>query len=608
MDRPASTSAFGRIADRFVPTAAFDGDVHLLRRLRLVARGSLFFLLIPLLPASVLFVYGRYPLMLAPAAITLSSATCLWMIRAGYRPTTIARLLIGVTICSLSIASFVLGGITAPMVPALLVHAPVASMLSGRTLARSTAVVVGVLLIALGLQSDDPVRVFRTIGFLSVHLALAVLVDWLSTISLITIDTERAANQALSQANDELRAARAELVHSLKARDRLLAVVSHEIRNPINGIMGIAELLRASAESDEQREHIELLGSTSQDMLELVNRLLDHAKLAAGGVDIERVPFTISALVGQARRMLVQSANRRGLQLTTVVDGTLMRPVLGDPIRVRQILDNLLSNALKFTERGCVLVNVFPETTTDTEVTARFEIEDTGIGLTTDEQATIFAEFTQATTATTRKYGGTGLGLSISKKLVEMMGGQIGVISQPGVGSTFWFTLSFQVVESPGEQTQSQRSSESHQSDGANDDDDDRDDESGPAIAVLLVEDNPLNRKVTAALLRSLGCHVEIAHDGRQALQALSRRDYDLVFMDCHMPTMDGFSATRAIRTRERNRSRRTPVIALTGTGTDDAQRACLDAGMDECLIKPIVRSKLKDTLSRWRPDHPMAS
>lgn len=609
MHRPESTNAFGRLADRFVPPAAFDGDIHALRRLRLMARVSLFFLFIPLLPASSFFISGIYWLMLPPAGVILGAAGCLRLVRSGYSPTIIASLIVGVLGTALATVTLTMGGINAPMVPTLLLLSPVASMLSGPKLGRLTAVTVGVVLIAFGVHSDDPTRMLRTVGFLGPHIVLAVLVDWLTTLFRSAIDTEREANEALSQANDNLNSTRVELVRALHARTRLLAVVSHEIRNPISGIMGIADLLRASAESDEQREHIQLLLSSSQTMLGLVNRLLDHAKIDAGKVELERIPFSIPTLVDRALRMHLRSADDRGLQLKSEVDDSLASPVYGDPVRVRQILDNLLSNALKFTDNGHVLIRVQPQMTSQmtgqtagqATVTARFEVADTGIGLTEAQRATVFLEFAQAAPSTTRKYGGTGLGLSICKKLVEIMDGQIGVTAQPDVGSTFWFTLSFPLAESlnlePQQLAPPTGATPPHGH------------ESASQVSVLLVEDNPVNVKVTAALLRSLDCSVDIARDGQEAVQALSERDYDLVFMDCHMPVMDGFSATQKIRTRERG-SRRTPVIALTGAATEEARRQCLDAGMDECLVKPVARDALKDALGRWAapPDQPSAS
>ncbi len=380
------------------------------------------------------------------------------------------------------------------------------------------------------------------------------------------------------------------------AKSRFLANMSHEIRTPMNGILGMTELLFETGLSATQRRFAEGVHRSSEALLSIINDILDLSKIEAGRVELESVPFDLRGLVRGSCELFSVKACQKGLTIGYQIAEEIPELLNGDEGRLGQILNNLLANAVKFTHSGTISVTVgIDDRTTDT-VLLRCKVTDSGIGIDPRAFPKIFDNFSQADSSTTRRFGGTGLGLAIVKHLAELMGGSVGVESRPGAGSTFWFTVRLAVqtadtVKSP--EKPSEQPPSIPLSQGAR---------------VLLVEDNPVNQELEIALLKNLGCTVSSADTGTEALKALSHTSYDLILMDCQMPEIDGYEATRIIREREREMTADDPstprphaiIIALTANALAEDRKQCLAAGMDDYLSKPITRKQLRNMLAKW--------
>ncbi len=388
---------------------------------------------------------------------------------------------------------------------------------------------------------------------------------------------------ALRQARELARQAEA----ANQAKSTFLANMSHEIRTPMNGILGLSEDLADAALPDNERRSARLILESGRALMGILNDILDLSKIESGQIALEHQPIEVRQWVSGAAELFTPQAQSRGLAFAVEVGAQVPEVILGDPTRLRQVLLNLINNALKFTEHGAITVRVHALAAQPERL--RIEVHDTGIGLSPEAQSRLFHPFTQADETTTRRFGGTGLGLAISRRLVELMGGAIGVESTLGRGSCFWFELPViratlaQPVRQPVEECPSPVAR-------------------GEPTRILLAEDNPTNQQVTRLQLARLQCQVDVVDNGRLAVDHY-RADplrYDLILMDHHMPEMDGLAATRAIRTLEVGLDRHIPIVALTASAMAQDRDACLAAGMDDYLAKPLQRQALADMLARW--------
>ena len=396
---------------------------------------------------------------------------------------------------------------------------------------------------------------------------------------------------SLRVANRELAYRKAVADAANRAKGEFLASMSHEIRTPLNALLGMAELLAETPLANEQRRYVDIFQSAGRTLLELVNELLDVSKIEAGQIDIETAPFSLAALLAEQRSLLGPRANARGLNFDVALDPAVSDLVLGDRKRVRQVIVNLVGNAIKFTATGSVALRV--EREPGLQGLMHFTVQDTGTGIAEDRLAAIFEPYTQADGQTYLNYGGTGLGLTISQRLAKSLGGRIWVESRLGVGSTFHFTadlpdageLELALADAPPAEPAPAAAGLQ------------------PALTLLLVEDHPHNVALIEAMLKDGGHRIDVAGSGEAALEKFERQPYDLVLMDVQMPGMDGYAATREMRHVERLTQReRTPIIAVTANALPSDERLSAEAGCDAHLAKPIRKAVLLQALARHGP------
>jgi len=390
----------------------------------------------------------------------------------------------------------------------------------------------------------------------------------------------------LEMSRDALVAARDEAMQAAQAKSQFLANMSHEIRTPMNGVIGMTELLlRSDQLQGEDRHHAETVQSSAHSLVTIINDVLDFSKIEAGKFTLDPKPFHPRKCLNEITRLLAHSANEKGLELRTEVAPEVPECVVTDSARLRQVMVNLVGNAIKFTETGTVEISITSEVTEPDRARVRFSVSDSGIGVPEKDRELIFDSFSQSDDSNSRHFGGTGLGLAISSRIVRLMGGVIELDSTVGKGSTFSFAIDLETADAREVAQSDAPPKERQESIGAH---------------VLLIEDNPVNQKVALGMLKSLECHCDVATDGIEGVEAVKMENYDLVLMDCQMPLLDGFEATRLIREWEEDQDAEpNTIIAVTANALEDDRQRCVDAGMDDYLSKPFTVDQLRQMLAK---------
>ena len=392
---------------------------------------------------------------------------------------------------------------------------------------------------------------------------------------VIAIESDITANKKVEQ---ELTLAKEKAEESKRVKEEFLANMSHEIRTPLNGIKGFTDLLVRNKHYPEQEQYLEAITFSTKNLLAIINDILDFSKIEAGKMEIEQTVFYLRDLIESIFNSFVFQAEDKGVIISKEIEGKIPESLLGDPVRINQVITNLMSNALKFTEKGSVHLSVEEVNKVDDNVELLFKVKDSGIGIPPEKQKTIFDSFSQASSSTTRKYGGTGLGLAIVKKIVNLFGGEIRVESKEGIGSTFIFNLNLQVAADQNIVRENKNPGLDIDLSGLN---------------VLVAEDYPMNQLLINETLSSWNFEVEIVENGKLAFEKMQENEYDLVLMDVNMPEMGGLEATKLIREKLDEPKKSIPIIAMTAGALKGDKEECINAGMNDYVSKPFDQDEL---------------